>query len=142
MTETCAGASDDAVVAIDVPSRVEHLWIVRHVLREAVPNLYEQDDELYLGAVTESVVNAIEAHRRAEVADPVRVEVAIAGEEPTSLRVRDAGGGLAQGSDPETGHLGVGRRIAASIVPAMTTEAVDGGTEVTLPLPEPPEAAR
>ena len=79
----------------------------------------EDDESRFLLAVTEVVVNAIEAagvvddHGTGQTA---LIEMTVTGQPPDAIEVRDAGGGLHRRLG-KLGHLGVGLTIAEALVP-------------------------
>ena len=124
----------NADLSIAFPPRLEALASVRLAARRALPPLAPEEANLYFGAVTEVLVNAINAHGAIGSEEDVLLEVFLA--VSPYLKVTDHGGGLGRHDDGSWPGLGVGLAIARSVCPEMTVSTSSQGTVVTLPFPE------
>lgn len=122
------------VLLIDVPADVEHLRAVRMVARRALPALDPDEASLFYGAVSEIVTNAIDAHRRAGVAKPIRIE--IRARPGLAVIVRDHGPGFEEATVQPHGR-GHGLVIARAVCPGLQIDSSPDGTSVVIPFPEP-----
>lgn len=118
---------------------------LRHLLAPLLPNDVLQ---LYLVAITEAMTNAVEAHTRAAVNEPVTVAVDLAGERVT---VHDRATGIPTPTADAPRHSptafrerdpavrppsrGRGLLIMRAICPGVTIESGSDGTVVSLPYP-------
>ena len=108
-------------VRLTFPAELAHAALVRSCLRDVIDFAGEDDESRFLLAVTEVVVNAIEAagvvddHGTGQTA---LIEMTVTGQPPDAIEVRDAGGGLHRRLG-KLGHLGVGLTIAEALVPAV-----------------------
>ncbi len=128
--------ADRPTLTLTFAPDLANLAMARLTLRRTMPSLDAETARLYFGAVTEIIVNAINAHHQTNSEDPITVEVMLG--EHTRVTVSDHGGGF----DPEqprpppgSGGLGQGIAIARAICPDMTIISGEGGTSVTLPHP-------
>lgn len=124
----------NADVTIGFPPTLDALTSVRLALRRALPPLPPEEANLYFGAVTEVLVNAINAHNAIGNGDDVLVDVFLA--VSPYLKVTDQGGGLARHEDGSWPGLGAGLAIARSVCPELTVSTSSQGTVVVLPFPE------
>lgn len=127
----------NADLSIEFPPRLDALASVRLALRRALPPLAPEEANLYFGAVTEVLVNAINAHNTIGSDEDVLVEVFLA--VSPYLRITDQGGGLGRHDDGSWPGLGVGLTIARSVCPEMTVSTSSRGTVVMLPFPDQPQ---
>lgn len=127
----------NADLSIGFPPSLDALASVRLALRRALPPLATEEANLYFGAVTEVLVNAINSHNAIGSEEDVLVEVFLA--VSPYLRVTDHGGGLGRHEDGSWSGLGAGLAIARSVCPEMTISTSSQGTVVTLPFPEQPQ---
>lgn len=121
-------------LSIAFPPHLEALASVRLALRRALPPLASEEANLYFGAITEVLVNAINAHAAIGSDDDVLVEVYLA--VTPQVRITDHGGGLGRHEDGSWPGLGAGLAIARSVCPDMTVSTSSRGTVVNLPFPE------
>lgn len=124
----------NADFSIGFTPRLEALAPVRLALRRALPPLPPEEANLYFGAVTEVLVNALNAHQAVGTEDDVLVEVFLS--VSAYVKVTDQGGGLGRHEDGSWPGLGSGLAIARSICPDMTVSTSSQGTVVVLPFPE------
>ena len=130
-----AGGREAAPLTISMPPHTSRLAQIRLVLRRSLPPRDPDDASLYYGAVTEILVNAIEAHELVGCLDPVVVDVHP--DEPRGVVVRDCGPGFDPTSEiePQSHGSGHGLRIARAVCPELSIESSASGTTVTLPFP-------
>ncbi|HEU4321015.1 MAG TPA: STAS domain-containing protein [Acidimicrobiia bacterium] len=121
-------------LTIGFPPRLEALPAVRLAVRRALPPLLPDEANLYFGALTEVLVNAINAHVATETDAEIIVEVSLS--RPSYVKVTDSGSGI-EGESSWSG-IGAGLAIARSVVPDMSISSTPRGTVVVLPYPEPP----
>lgn len=121
-------------LVIGFPPRLDALPPVRLAVRRALPPLLAQEANLFFGALTEVLVNAINAHEAADTDAEIIVEVSISA--PAYVKITDRGAGIEAGSSWP--GLGAGLAIARSVVPEMSISSTPEGTVVVLPYPEPP----
>ena len=126
--EPCA-----STMRLTVPAELEHAALVRACLRDAVVFTSSDHESRFLLAVTEIVINAIEATGQCEVADERAVVVTLAGCPPDVVEVRDEAGGFSS-RPPKPGHLGAGLTIAEALVEDVRVRTDALGTTVTLGL--------
>ena len=132
-----------------------HAFAVRHVapdMAELAPLRSWLDDrlaskltteqlQLFRVAVTEAVTNAIEAHRRAGIEQPVRVTVDV---DAAMVAVEDHGGGIElEEAEPRSAPApsaprGRGLLIIRSICPEARLIDLGPGVRVELPCPVEP----
>ena len=122
-----------SMMRLTVPAELEHTALVRACLRDAVTFSSSDDESRFLLAVTEIVVNAIEATAQCDGDDPGSVVVTLAGSSPDVVEVRDEAGGLSAHA-PKPGHLGAGLTIAEALVDDVHLRTDATGTTVTLGL--------
>lgn len=122
------------VLVIDVPPDVGRLRAVRMIARRALPALDPDEASLFYGAVSEIVTNAIDAHRRAGVAEPIRIE--IRARPGLAVVVRDHGRGFEAATVQPDGR-GHGLVIAHAVCPGLHIDSTPDGTTVVIPFPEP-----
>lgn len=128
--------SDRAAIRLVVPADLDHAALVRSCLRDVVEFTDDDAESRFLLAVTEVVVNAIEAARVADSATTghtVPIEITITGAPSAAVEVRDGGGGLRRRMG-KPGHLGVGLTIAEALVPDVQITVDGDETRVRLGL--------
>ena len=127
-----------AVRSFEVSPDFAALAPLRRSLATELPAVIQPAErDLLLVAVTEAVTNAIEAHQRHRVAEPVVVTV-----DPTqrTVTVDDCGGGIDPGAfvpvaPPRSAARGRGLTIMRGICPDMSVERTPTGTRIVLPFP-------
>ncbi len=121
-------------IRLTVPSLLEHATLVRACLRDALAFRTDDDESSFLLAVTEIVINAIEASAHgADVADRPDVVVELWGGPDPRVEVSDRAGGMGRDVD-KPDHLGAGMSIAAAFVSDLRVETDDDGTRVRIGL--------
>ncbi len=109
--------------SLTVPADLAHTALVRACLRDTVAFTTEIDESRFLLALTEVVVNAIEALEQDRDA---QIVVSVVGSPPDHVEVRDRGCWCA--ITPKVGHLGAGLTIADALVPLHVETAAEGTT--------------
>ncbi|MEO6652478.1 MAG: ATP-binding protein [Ilumatobacteraceae bacterium] len=125
-------------IRLTMPAGLAHLSLVRACLRDTATFPSEDAESRLLLAVTEVMVNAIEASNgdRADQSDRAEIVVTIEGSPPEHVEIRDFGGAWTP-SVSKPGHLGAGLVIAEALVPLAMTTSAEGtivrlGIEATL----------
>lgn len=120
--------------ALEIGPELAELGLVRRLVASIVCRGERETDALFLVAVTEVVTNAIEAHQRAGLADPIVITVDA---EAPIVEVADTGDGLeANDLDGtiEADEPGWGLALARDLVPGLSWGSnVPRGTIVSLP---------
>jgi|GEM_PF-2482770 len=119
-------------ISLALRTSYDELPLLRHVIRQTLPPLSQDQQSRYLGAVTEIAVNAIDASKRAET---IRVTLVLAPR--PSVTISDFGSGFDPAHPPasDSDSLGQGLTIAAASVPGIIIDSSPSGTSVTLPYP-------
>ena len=126
------------VRSFDVSPDFDALAPLRRGLAAELPTAIQPDGlDLFLVAVTEAVTNAIEAHQRHRMTEPVVVTV-----DPTERKVavEDRAGGIDPAAlepvpVPPSSGRGRGLVIMRGICPEMAVERTQDGTRIVLPFP-------
>lgn len=124
-------------IEMRIPAELAAIPYVRMVLRRTMPSGTADDEALYLGAVTEILANAIAAHQRDDIADPIEVGIELTGPD-RGVHIHDSGSGfdpLDATARPVDGGSGLGLRIARSVCVDLRIESGADGTAVVLPFP-------
>lgn len=123
-----------SALSMSIDPDLQWLAAVRMVLRRTLPDLPDDQASLFHGAVTEVLVNAIQAHATIESDEPVTIRLDF-GDVPT-ITIIDAGPGF----DPEviesaSGRTTRGLDIARTVCPDLRIDSSSAGTVVVLPYP-------
>lgn len=134
-------ASEAPLVRLDIESREESAGGVRAVIRPALEACALDDATVraVLTALTEIVINGVDAQRRDGVSDPLTIEV-VRGAGSVAVAVRDHARGFSELGHPSRNlridqdkpGLGLGLTIARGLVDRLLISEAGGSTTVSL----------
>lgn len=133
------GERSDGHLALEVPSEVRQIRVVRILTANAIRSLTNQDEtrvQRLLIAISEVFNNAVKTTSRATGADPIRFRLDIFGDR-VRVSITDSGGGFGEHQRTDTAGLGKGLVIAEAFSDSIEVASAQGTTTVTLVLDAP-----
>lgn len=130
--------SGEPGIRLTFPPDLRHAALVRACIRDAASFRSDDAESSYLVAVTEIVVNAIEASAgssRSSAPGGLPVVVELWSGSDARVEVHDRVGSSEYGT-VKPDHLGAGLTIAEAFVSGLTVDTTPRGTTVRLPLRE------